>query len=86
MAGASWSNISAPEPLDVLGANRPEAAPWKMNGAEQPAGLPVADGVLVHAQHPSGVANVQQFLASRENDSLPGSIEVQRGALCSRKG
>jgi hypothetical protein len=52
----------SPEPLDILWCEPPEAAARKMNGAEEPAGLPVADGVLVHAQHSSGVANVQEFL------------------------
>jgi hypothetical protein len=49
------------EPLDILDREAPVATARKPDRAEDAALRPVANGVLVHAQRPSGVANVQEF-------------------------
>lgn len=45
--------------LDLLDREAPEGAAGDVNGTEDAAALPVADRVLVHAQHSSDIANVQ---------------------------
>ena len=62
------------EPLDVLDGEAPKTAAGEADGAEDAALLPVTDGVLVHSQHPCGVANVQEFLRRRHSPSIPPDV------------
>ena len=56
--------------LDVLNDEATEPATRKVNRAEDAAALPVANGVLVHAQRPSGVPNIQQLSRSHRSPTI----------------
>jgi hypothetical protein len=47
------------EAFDVRRREAAETAARKMDRSQKPAGLPVADRVLVHAKSPSRVANIE---------------------------